>query len=71
MPLMLPGTSEARFFSRLGIQTYGFTPMKLTPDIGLMQSAHGADERMPVKAVDFGANAVYGLLQSYEGWMRF
>jgi acetylornithine deacetylase/succinyl-diaminopimelate desuccinylase-like protein len=67
MSLILPGKSDARFFSCLGIQTYGFTPMKLPPDIGLMQSAHGADERIPVEAVDLGANAVYGLLRRYKG----
>ena len=27
MPLMMTGTTDARFLSRLGIQTYGFTPM--------------------------------------------
>ena len=30
-PLLMPGVSDGRFFSRLGIQTYGFVPMKLPP----------------------------------------
>ena len=67
VPLLLPGTSDARFFSRLGIQTYGFTPMKLPSEIGFMESVHGADERIPVKAVEFGAGAVYELLRRYRG----
>ena len=29
MPMLLPAFTDARIFSRLGIQTYGFTPMKL------------------------------------------
>jgi acetylornithine deacetylase/succinyl-diaminopimelate desuccinylase-like protein len=29
VPLLLPAFTDARFFSRLGIQTYGFLPMKL------------------------------------------
>ncbi|UCD82190.1 MAG: M20/M25/M40 family metallo-hydrolase, partial [Desulfobacterales bacterium] len=29
IPLLLPAVSDARIFSCLGIQTYGFTPMKL------------------------------------------
>ena len=67
VPLLLPGTSDARFFSRLGIQTYGFTPMKLPSDIGFMESVHGADERIPVEAVEFGTDAVYELLRRYRG----
>ena len=67
VPLLLPGTSDARFFSRIGIQTYGFTPMKLPSDIGFMESVHGADERIPVEAVEFGAGAVYELLRRYRG----
>jgi acetylornithine deacetylase/succinyl-diaminopimelate desuccinylase-like protein len=31
-PFMVPGVTDARFFSRLGIQTYGFTPMNLPLD---------------------------------------
>jgi len=65
VPLLLPGTSDARFFSRIGIQSYGFTPMKLPSDIGFMESAHGADERIPVEAVEFGTDAVYELLRRY------
>ena len=32
LPNLLPGVSDARFFATLGIQTYGFTPMKLPSD---------------------------------------
>jgi acetylornithine deacetylase/succinyl-diaminopimelate desuccinylase-like protein len=67
MPLLLTGTSDARFFSRLGIQTYGFTPMKLPPEFNFVQAIHGADERIPADAVDFGAQAVYTALQRYGG----
>ncbi len=66
VPMLLPAVTDACFFSRLGIQTYGFTPMKLPPDSSFMQAAHAADERIPVDAVDFGANAIYKLLQRYQ-----
>ena len=67
MPLLLTGTSDARFFSRLGIQTYGYTPMNLPAEFNFAQLAHAADERIPVEAVDFGASAIYGVLRRYEG----
>lgn len=67
MPLLLTGTSDARFFSRLGIQTYGYTPMNLPAEFNFAQLAHAADERIPVEAVDFGTSAIYKVLQRYEG----
>ena len=64
-PMFMPGVTDGRFFSRLGIQTYGFTPMNLPPDLNLLQKAHAADERIPVESLDFGANAIYKALQLY------
>jgi acetylornithine deacetylase/succinyl-diaminopimelate desuccinylase-like protein len=65
VPLLLSGTSDARFFSRLGIQTYGFTPMNLPEDFAFFKTIHGADERIPVGSVEFGANAIHRLLQRF------
>jgi len=65
MPLMMTGTTDARFLSRLGIQTYGFTPMHLPADFDLIRLAHAADERVPVGAVEFGARAVCEVLRRY------
>jgi acetylornithine deacetylase/succinyl-diaminopimelate desuccinylase-like protein len=61
-PLLMPGVSDARFFARLGIQTYGFLPMKLPAGFDFWSGVHGADERIPVDAVGFGAQAVYEAL---------
>ena len=63
LPLLLTGTSDARFFSRLGIQTYGFIPMNLPAEFSFTQAIHGADERIPVGAVGFGSEAIYQVLQ--------
>ena len=38
-PLLMPGVSDARFFARLGIQTYGFLPMKLPAGLRLLVRA--------------------------------
>jgi acetylornithine deacetylase/succinyl-diaminopimelate desuccinylase-like protein len=66
VPLLVPFATDACFFGRLGIQTYGFTPMKLPRGLNLWDLAHGADERIPVDAVQFGADAIYKLLQRYR-----
>jgi len=62
-PLLLSGVTDGRFFARLGIQTYGFLPADL-PD-GLISTVHAADERIPVKAIKFGANAIHAVLQRF------
>lgn len=64
-PLVLAGVTDARHFSCLGIHTYGFTPMKMPPDLGLWRLAHGIDERIPVDSLDFGIDAIYKLLQRF------
>jgi acetylornithine deacetylase/succinyl-diaminopimelate desuccinylase-like protein len=67
IPLLMPAVSDARVFSRLGIHTYGFTPMKLPPGFNFFKTVHAADERIPANAVAFGANAIYELLRRYKG----
>jgi len=66
LPLLLTAVTDARFFSRLGIQTYGFTPMKLPPDFNFIQAIHAEDERIPVESVAFGAEAIYKVLQRFQ-----
>ena len=63
IPLLLSGVTDARYFARLGIQTYGFLPMPLPPDFAFASTIHAADERIPVAALDFGTQAIYTLLQ--------
>jgi acetylornithine deacetylase/succinyl-diaminopimelate desuccinylase-like protein len=64
-PLLMPGVSDARFFARLGIQTYGFLPMKLPAGFDFWSGVHGADERIPAAAVEFGARAVHRALERF------
>jgi acetylornithine deacetylase/succinyl-diaminopimelate desuccinylase-like protein len=65
VPLLLSAATDARFFSRLGIQTYGFLPMVLPEGFSFTQTIHAADERIPEESVEFGANAIYHLLQRF------
>ena len=67
VPLLLSGTTDGRLFAQLGIQTYGFLPMKLPADFDFTRTIHGADERIPVEAVEFGTRAMTELLQRFGG----
>ncbi|MEO8954194.1 MAG: M20/M25/M40 family metallo-hydrolase [Ktedonobacteraceae bacterium] len=62
LPMLLPAVTDGRFFSRLGIQTYGFLPMLLPENFNFTQTIHAADERIPIEAVGFGARAIYEAL---------
>jgi len=66
VPLVMSGVTDARFLSRLGIQTYGFTPLKLPDDFNFIRTIHAADERVPVDALDFGLQAIFKALQRFH-----
>lgn len=59
IPYVLSGVTDARFFSQLGIQTYGFTPLKLPDDFNFVGTVHAADERVTLEALEFGAQALH------------
>lgn len=65
VPLLLSGVTDGRFFSQLGIQSYGFLPMPLPEDFNFTATLHAADERIPVDALTFGTNAIYQVLQRF------
>jgi acetylornithine deacetylase/succinyl-diaminopimelate desuccinylase-like protein len=62
VPLLLSGVTDGRFFSRLGIQTYGFLPMNLPEDFNFSRTIHAADERIPITALEFGTKSMHLLL---------
>ena len=63
IPFLMPVVTDGRFFSQLGIQTYGFLPIDLPPDFNFLQTVHAADERIPVASMEFGTQAIYEVLQ--------
>ncbi len=66
LPYVLSGVTDARFFSQLGIQTYGFTPLQLPDGFNFAATVHAADERVPVEALDFGVQAVTQAIQRFH-----
>ncbi|MDP6823851.1 MAG: M20/M25/M40 family metallo-hydrolase [Dehalococcoidia bacterium] len=67
VPALIPGTTDARFFSQLGIQTYGFLPMNLPQEIDFAAMFHAGNERIPLDALEFGADAIRTAIRRYDG----
>jgi acetylornithine deacetylase/succinyl-diaminopimelate desuccinylase-like protein len=57
-PYILSAGTDAKAFSRLGIQGYGFSPLQLPPDLDFTALFHGVDERVPIDAVVFGVRVL-------------
>ena len=65
IPMLNPGYTDSRYVSKLGIQTYGFLPMRLPRYIG-MSLVHAADERVPAEAVEFGTACLLDVINRYR-----
>jgi len=58
VPYCLSGGTDAKSFSALGIRCFGFTPLRLPPDLDFFGMFHGVDERVPVDALQFGVRVL-------------
>ncbi|MFC2145014.1 M20/M25/M40 family metallo-hydrolase [Actinomycetota bacterium] len=65
IPMLLPSPTDGRFFSKLGIQTYGFIPMALPERFDFTQMIHSSNERIPLDAIKFGTDSIYRLMQRF------
>ncbi|HET9877455.1 MAG TPA: M20/M25/M40 family metallo-hydrolase [Mycobacterium sp.] len=62
VPYMLSGGTDAKAFAQLGIRCFGFTPLRLPPDLDFSALFHGVDERVPVDALKFGTQVLQHFL---------
>jgi acetylornithine deacetylase/succinyl-diaminopimelate desuccinylase-like protein len=58
VPYMLSGGTDAKAFARLGIRCFGFSPLRLPPDLDFAALFHGVDERVPIDALRFGTDVL-------------
>jgi acetylornithine deacetylase/succinyl-diaminopimelate desuccinylase-like protein len=64
LPYMLSGGTDAKSFQQLGIRNFGFSPLKLPPDLDFSGLFHGVDERVPVDALKFGVRVLDRFLRN-------
>jgi acetylornithine deacetylase/succinyl-diaminopimelate desuccinylase-like protein len=65
IPYLIPGFTDAAWYSKLGIKTYGFAPVKLPPDIVFSDLFHGPNERIPVEGFLFGIDVFYDVIYEF------
>ena len=52
---MVPFATDAKHTVRLGVPTYGFSPLRLEPDERFLERFHGVDERVSRRCPALGA----------------
>jgi acetylornithine deacetylase/succinyl-diaminopimelate desuccinylase-like protein len=62
IPFMLPGGTDNKLMAKIGINGYGFVPMRVPPDFDNWGMFHAVDERVPVESLRFGARVLCRLL---------
>jgi acetylornithine deacetylase/succinyl-diaminopimelate desuccinylase-like protein len=65
VPAVVAGFTDGCQFAKLGIQNYGCLPARLPSGFRSDRYVHAADERIPVDALEFGAEAMYRILQRF------
>ncbi len=65
LPSLTPGYTDAKHFSRLGLVCYGFTPVRMPPDITFSELFHAPDERIPVQGFFDGLRLLYDVVEAY------
>lgn len=58
VPYCMGGGTDAKAFSQLGIDCYGFAPLWLPEGFPYRAMAHGVDERVPVEGLRFGTRVL-------------
>jgi len=64
IPYMISGGTDAKAFTRLGIDCYGFSPLQMPADVDYWRLFHGVDERVPVAGLQFGVRVLDRFLRA-------
>ncbi len=65
IPFLLTGGTDAKHLARLGITTYGFTPLRFPSGFDLFSLAHSHDERLPIEALAWGLPVLIDVVHSF------
>jgi len=60
VPYMIPGFTDAKYFTQMGARWYGFSPVKIEKGAGIRfaDMFHGHDERVPIAGLAWGVDVL-------------
>jgi acetylornithine deacetylase/succinyl-diaminopimelate desuccinylase-like protein len=64
-PMMITPGTDAKAMSLLGTPTYGFSPLRLEPDVPFLSLFHAHDERVSVSALRFGLPVLHEVASAF------
>ena len=64
VPYLLPASTDNKHLAELGIDGYGFVPLRVPDEFDVFGHFHAVDERVPVDALHFGADVLARVLRS-------
>jgi acetylornithine deacetylase/succinyl-diaminopimelate desuccinylase-like protein len=69
IPYMIPGFTDAKYFSQMGARWYGFSPVKIEKASGIRfaDMFHGNDERVPVAGLAWGVDVLDAVVREICG----
>jgi acetylornithine deacetylase/succinyl-diaminopimelate desuccinylase-like protein len=65
LPFLAPFATDAKHLARIGVPTYGFSPLKTGRDDGLLALMHGDDERVSIEALTFGLPVLWDAVSRF------
>jgi acetylornithine deacetylase/succinyl-diaminopimelate desuccinylase-like protein len=65
LPFLAPFATDAKHLARIGVPTYGFSPLRLARDEGLLNLMHADDERVSVEALRFGLPVLWDAVSRF------
>ena len=67
VPYMIPGFTDAKYFTQLGAKWYGFSPVKIDKASGIKfaDMFHGHNERIPVAGLHWGAEVLDAVVREF------
>ena len=69
IPYLIPGFTDAKYFTRMGARWYGFSPVKIEKGSGMRfaDMFHGTDERVPVAVIAWGVEVLDAVVREVCG----
>jgi acetylornithine deacetylase/succinyl-diaminopimelate desuccinylase-like protein len=58
VPFLSTAGTDGKAWHRAGIKCFGFTPLRLPPELDFISMFHGVDERVPTDSLEFGARVL-------------